>query len=113
LNRCRSCGEIIADSQALDFDGLCPTCIRNQKAKARQRVDKTFESGIWLIVTLAGILDAVGTILVVFILTSFASPVGEPIFAPFMPVFVVSFVFGVGIAIIGYKMHRKTTEQQR
>ncbi len=88
--------------------------MRDQNAKARQKDDKTFESGIWLIVTLAGILDAVGTIVVAVILMSFVSfPFGEPIFAPFMPLFVVSFAFGVGIAIIGYMMHRKTTEQQR
>jgi len=113
LNRCRNCGAHIDDSQALNFDGLCPACMRDQKAKVRQKDDKTFESGIWLIVTLAGILDVVGTMMVAFILTSFASPFGELVFAPFMPVFVVSFAFGVGIAIIGYMMYQKTTEQQR
>ncbi len=54
-----------------------------------------------------------GTIVAAFILSSFESPFGEPIFAPFMPAFAVSFVFGVGIAIIGYKMYQKTAEQQR
>ena len=87
--------------------------MRDQNAKARQKDDKTFESGIWLIVTLAGILDAVGSIVLAFILMSIASPFSEPIFAPFMPLFVVSFAFGVGIAIIGYMMYQKTTEQQR
>ena len=112
MNRCRSCGEIIDDSQALTFDGLCPTCMRDQKANVTQKEDKTFESGIWLIVILAGILDAVGTIVAAFILMSFESSFGTPIFASFMPVFVVAFAFGVGIAIIGYMMYQKTTGQQ-
>ncbi len=87
--------------------------MRDQKVKIMQKNDKTFESGIWLIVTLTGILHAAGTIVVLYILRSIASQFGEPIFVPFIPAFAVSFVFGVGIAIIGYKMYQKTTGQQR
>ena len=113
MNHCRNCGKNIDDSQVLNFDGLCPTCMRDQKAKVKQKNGKTFESGIWLIVTLTGILHAVGLIVVLYILKSFASQFGEPVFVPFIPAFALSFVFGVGIAIIGYKMYQKTAEQQR
>ena len=113
MNHCRNCGKSIDDSQVLNFDGLCPTCMRDQKAKVMQKNDKIVKSGIWLIVTLTGILHAVGTIVVLYILRSFTSQFGEPIFVPFIPVFAMSFVFGVGIAIIGYMMYQKTTEQQR
>ena len=113
MNRCRNCGETIDDSQALNFDGLCPACKRDQNAGVRETDDKTVKSGIWLIVMLTGILHAVGTIVVLYIVRSFTSQFGEPIFVPFIPAFALSFVFGVGITIIGYMMYQKTTKQQR
>jgi len=87
--------------------------MRDQKAGVKQKDDKTVKSGIWLIVMLTGIFHAVSTIVVLYIVRSFTSQFGEPIFVPFIPAFALSFVFGVGIAIIGYMMYHKTTEQQR
>lgn len=114
MQRCRMCGTEIDDTQALEFDGRCPACVRLGLGVRTNEPPQNIESSIWLIVMVVGGLMAVSSLLTPFIVMSwFGSIPGWSIDLSsfFFTTSLPYVVFGIIGVWFGHRMYKKASRK--
>ena len=105
--RCRKCGEDIDAVQYRDF-GLCPACVREQRASAPLQKIAKGEATDKLWGAVLGIIICASATLVLFMGFIFGDPTDpDNMFGLLAPLFAVfGYVIGGGIMIASYLMYK-------